>query len=263
MLGANGNPFKAGVAGSPPLSGRNLMTSPATPSIPRSRLICFVLLAGAGLAWDLYTKQAVFTALGYPHRPALHHPEQPGDWRATLFGGDVKFRLYTSFNRGALWGVGQGLTSVFAGLSIVAAGAIVYWLFWCEAARSWWLTVSLSSIMAGTLGNLYDRLGWHGCVDPVTQERYYAVRDFLHFRLGNYDWPVFNFADVFLVTGALMLMAFSFRGDDPADSGATATAEPKASGLENTAIPAPHQNARPGIAQEVGAAAGGAKPSKP
>ena len=31
-----------------------------------------------------------------------------------------------------------------------------------------------------------------------------AVRDFLHFRFGTFDWAIFNFADVFLVTGAII-----------------------------------------------------------
>jgi signal peptidase II len=67
--------------------------------------------------------------------------------------------------------------------------------------------------MAGTLGNLYDRLGWHGCVDPLTNESIFAVRDFLLFRLGTYNWPVFNIADVLLVLGASCLVAQSLFGN--------------------------------------------------
>ena len=38
-----------------------------------------------------------------------------------------------------------------------------------------------------------------------------AVRDFLLFHFNGWDWPVFNFADVFLVTGATMLALQSPR----------------------------------------------------
>ena len=109
-------------------------------------------------------------------------------------------------NEGALWGVGQGYAWVFASLSLFAIGGIVYWLFFYGAGRSWWLTVALALIMSGTIGNLYDRIGWHGCIKPETGEPWYAVRDFLLFTFGGWPWPIFNFADVFLVTGAIMLI---------------------------------------------------------
>ncbi len=41
----------------------------------------------------------------------------------------------------------------------------------------------------------------------------FAVWDFILFTFGGWPWPVFNFADVFLVTGAVMLVLQSFRGE--------------------------------------------------
>lgn len=120
------------------------------------------------------------------------------------------FQLYTSFNEGALWGVGQGLTWLFAALSIVAVVVIVYCLLKTSAGRINWLTVALCLVLSGTLGNLYDRLGLYGYKNPDTGEPYRAVRDFLLFTFGNWPWPVFNFADVFLVIGTGMLVAYSF-----------------------------------------------------
>ena len=81
-----------------------------------------------------------------------------------------------------------------------------FWLFIRGEARSWWLTVSLGFIMAGTLGNLYDRLGLHGLHDKG--ELVYAVRDFLYFY--KIEWPVFNVADCCLVCGAFLLLAQAF-----------------------------------------------------
>ncbi|NOX56153.1 MAG: signal peptidase II [Planctomycetes bacterium] len=199
--------------------------------VPLNRYVAFVLVAMSGLAWDLYSKSVVFSTLGYPG--------QASHWVKTFFGGWVTFRLYTSFNQGALWGMAQGYTWLFASLSVVAFFGILYWLFVARAARSWWLTLSLAFIMAGTLGNLYDRLGLPQCIHPLTGERIYAVRDFLLFTFGGWPWPVFNFADVFLVTGACMLVVHSLLGqpmaaeepvrESSASSGDVAGTDPSAS----------------------------------
>ena len=121
------------------------------------------------------------------------------------------FSLTTSLNEGALFGMGQGMTLVFAGLSLLAAAGIFYWLIFAGAGRDLWLTVALALIMAGIGGNLYDRLGLPGLVwhapDPRAGLPVYAVRDWLHFQIQSigFDWAVFNLADSMLVVGAVML----------------------------------------------------------
>ena len=179
--------------------------------VPASRYAIFGLLAGGGLAADLYSKHVAFERLGYPHG-------QSPPWFD--IEGWTSFRLYTSFNEGALWGLGQGFTWLFASLSVLAAAFVLYWLFARGAAHSIWLTVSLALVMAGTLGNLWDRLGLHHYVTDGGQ-RIYAVRDFLLFTFGpaRWPWPVFNFADVFLVTGAVALVIQSLAAEDSAASG--------------------------------------------
>lgn len=180
------------------------LTAPAAP-VPVNRYVVFGLLATLGTAWDLASKEYVFRTLGLPGRSEW-------EWE---FGSLVWFVLQTNLNYGALWGIGQGWAFVFAGLSVLAVLGIVYFLFWMQHARSWWLTVSLGFVVAGALGNLYDRLGLHGLVDPRSGEKAYAVRDFLYFRLfDTFDWAIFNFADTFLVTGAIMLVVHSFRAEE-------------------------------------------------
>ena len=56
-------------------------------------------------------------------------------------------------------------------------------------------------IIGGIVGNLFDRL------------IYSAVIDFLDFRIFGYNYPVFNFADTFIVIGILALIIFSLRKD--------------------------------------------------
>lgn len=178
-------------------------------SVPTGRVVLYGLLATISAAVDLISKEVVFRRLG------VHNGT---DW---LLDGWLKFRLYTSLNRGALWGVGQGFSLGFAALSVVALVGIWYWLFVRRACQSLWLTIALGLVSGGTIGNLYDRLGIHALKEP-DGSGILAVRDFLDFRLGTFDWAVFNIADVCLVTGAIMLMLQSFMM--PQDS-ALSTAE--------------------------------------
>lgn len=180
------------------------------------RLLCILPMASLFLWWDLYSKSSIFGQLGFPGRQGPVHR-----WLGRL----STFSFYTSFNEGALWGVGQGLAWLFAALSVVAVIVILFVLLKTPAGRSNWLTFALCLVLGGTLGNLYDRLGWHGCINAETGKPYLAVRDFLLFTFGTYSWPVFNYADVFLVTGTGMLVAYSFWSERQAAKLAIATPE--------------------------------------
>lgn len=176
--------------------------SPLMTSYPRSRIAVYATVTIVALAIDLVSKSVVFERLGGFNRGT--------GW---LIDGWLKFELHTSLNRGALWGMGQGMALWFALLSVMAFIGINYWLFARGTAASLWLTVALSLVSGGTLGNLYDRLGLHGVRFPGEDEAAQAVRDFLHFQFGNFDYPIFNFADCFLVAGAIMLMIQSMKKD--------------------------------------------------
>ncbi|MGO9462534.1 MAG: signal peptidase II [Isosphaeraceae bacterium] len=155
------------------------------------RWVLFWTIALGGTAFDLATKAIIFERVGPPPAPSV-----------TLVPHILE--LHTSQNTGALWGFGSGLphsSEVFAGLSVVAAILICYWLFFMGAASSAVLTVALALIMAGALGNCYDRLA------------YGHVRDFVHFHVDaiNFDCAIFNFADNMLVAGAITLVLYALR----------------------------------------------------
>jgi signal peptidase II len=181
-----------------------MATESATVSQPSSLRLLFVAAIGAaGLTWDLWTKYIVFAQLGCPGSQPV--------WKGQILGVSIRFQLETTFNHGALWGMGQGLSWLFASLSFIALAAIGYFLWNRQAVASWWLTVVTGLLLAGTLGNLFDRLGLHGW-KTRDGEAVYAVRDFLDFFFFGeaFHWATFNFADSYLVVGACMLVLHSF-----------------------------------------------------
>ncbi|HEY4759259.1 MAG TPA: signal peptidase II [Thermoguttaceae bacterium] len=175
-------------------------------AVSSNRCLVFLLLALAGCAIDLATKSWMFKSLGMPG------PESHIWWIWKGF-----FGFQTSLNEGALFGFGQGMVPLFAGLSIVAAIGICFWLFFGGAGRDWLLSIALGCVMAGIFGNLYDRLGlpgliWNGLHGPhAVGEPVYAVRDFILVMIGKWHWPNFNVADSLLVCGAALLVWHALR----------------------------------------------------
>ena len=172
------------------------------PAVSASRYVVFFAIALLGCAADLATKSWIFAEMGMPSGRVW--------W---LWEGVAGFQ--TSLNEGALFGIGQGWVTLFATLSAVAAVGILVWLFYGGAARDWLLLVALACVMAGILGNLYDRLGLPGLTWPTGHpsqgEPVYAVRDWILVMIGTWPWPTFNIADSLLVCGAGLLFWHAFR----------------------------------------------------
>jgi len=163
-------------------------------------------------AMDLGTKAWVFAQLGYEYRASAWQ------WEASCLWGEARLRFMTSLNRGAMLGWGRGSPWL---LSLCAIGVLMG-LAWAILTRRmirgrgqvWgW---GCAAIAAGSLGNLHDRLGWHGCVNDAG-EPIYGVRDFIEVTVpfvesqGLWEWglvrefslPLFNLADLWLVLGVL------------------------------------------------------------
>lgn len=187
------------------------------------------MVALLGLAADQATKYGVFGWLANveSHAFAIFQVEPVGRVFTTVsdsgpldrmarrgFFLAVDFELRTSpdaplvphVNHGALFGFLSNYTTganfLFAVISLVAAIAIVVWSVQPSTRKDRWLCLSLGLILAGTLGNLYDRMLFNG------------VRDFLHWHYG-FNWPVFNLADCCLVIGAGLLMVQAFLAPIP------------------------------------------------
>jgi lipoprotein signal peptidase len=132
------------------------------------------------------------------------------------WGGEMIPRV----NQGALfgwkgWFSPEHSNIAFAVISLLAALAIGYWSTQKTLAKDPWLCAALGLILAGTLGNLYDRVVFQG------------VRDFLYWHYA-FEWPVFNLADCCLVCGAglLLLQAFWHKAPVVQPQAVAATAAP-------------------------------------
>lgn len=92
-------------------------------------------------------------------------------------------------NSGAAFGLFPQMSLVFTFVALIVSFAIV-WYYRSIPAGQWLVRVSLGLQLGGALGNLIDRL------------RFGAVTDLLYVR----HFPVFNLADVAIVTGVGLLM---------------------------------------------------------
>jgi signal peptidase II len=78
---------------------------------------------------------------------------------------------------------------------------VVILSFFCWTKRNRrWLTVGLSVILGGAIGNLIDRV------------RFGYVIDFLDFFLKAYHWPAFNVADSAVTVGTFWLFFNIMKG---------------------------------------------------
>lgn len=98
-------------------------------------------------------------------------------------------------NPGAAWGMTVIMPLVIT-LTFIAIAIFLLLLFFPDKRKNMLFIVAMSMITAGATGNLVDRL-YLG-----------KVRDFLDFIIFGYDFPIFNIADVSLVTGVCLIVLY-------------------------------------------------------
>lgn len=111
------------------------------------------------------------------------------------------FNLTLSFNKGAAFSFLHSASGwqmwFFGAVAVAVTVAILVWLFRLSA-RDRWMSIALSLVAGGALGNLWDRI------------QYGHVIDFIEVYAGQFYWPVFNIADSAVCIGAVMLFLHSF-----------------------------------------------------
>ena len=162
---------------------------------PRA-IIVFVIIVAAGVAADLATKHYAFAALIDQPRPI-----------AEVIPGCFNLRLST--NPGVVFGLPlpPWLVLTATGLAVVAVGA----LFASSPRRAWGLHASLAIILAGAIGNAYDRIFSSVHFPAEIEARTHEVRDFIDMYVGKHHWPTYNVADIFLVVGVAVVLLHSLR----------------------------------------------------
>jgi len=113
------------------------------------------------------------------------------------------FNITRIHNKGAIFGSFSQANNklVFALLTAasLAALALVIYYFFKTPAGDKLMKVALTLIMAGALGNQFDRL-----------IRGHVI-DFLDFYVGKAHWPFFNAADSCITIGACLMLVILFR----------------------------------------------------
>jgi len=113
------------------------------------------------------------------------------------------FNITRIHNKGAIFGSFSQANNklVFALLTAasLAALALVIYYFFKTPAGDKLMKVALTMIMAGALGNQFDRL-----------IRGHVI-DFLDFYVGKAHWPFFNAADSCITIGACLMLVILFR----------------------------------------------------
>lgn len=103
-------------------------------------------------------------------------------------------------NTGASFGILSNSKTLLIILSLLAI--IIILRYMNSFKKSKMNTIGFGFVLGGILGNLADRI------------LYGYVKDFLDFVIFNYDYPVFNLADVFIVIGVILLIISIIRGED-------------------------------------------------
>lgn len=108
------------------------------------------------------------------------------------------FKISYVVNKGAAWNILNGQRSILIIIGVIVLAYIIRYI------RNNYLDkitlIGFSLLIGGITGNLFDRIF------------YGYVRDFLSFKIINYNYPVFNMADVFIFMGIVLLIIDTVKG---------------------------------------------------
>lgn len=160
----------------------------------RLREPVFWALVAFGVLADQVSKLVVFAALDGSAYPREGPAVIPGF-----------FFITPRLNPGMAWSLfsslGKAQPALFALLNAIVTAGVIWYRRALRAQNAHVLfDAGFGLVIAGAVGNLIDRL------HPP-----FRVMDFLHFRFGSWDYPVFNVADVYIVVGVIVFMYCSWR----------------------------------------------------
>jgi signal peptidase II len=182
-------------------------TRPEGSQLLRRKHLIFGLTFPVIMALDVITKRWALDELvtrGHGHE---------------LLGGLVPLTL--AYNKGAAFGMRIGEDSRWFFIPVTILALVLLGVLYKQAADRDFLRISsISLVVSGAVGNLYDRVRWdRGVVDflgPVD--------------LGFWDFPIFNVADMAITCGAALL-AISFWMEEQEERALEAAAKAGATGV--------------------------------
>tara|TARA_Y100000996_G_scaffold306832_1_gene243665 strand:- start:83 stop:580 length:498 start_codon:yes stop_codon:yes gene_type:complete len=98
------------------------------------------------------------------------------------------------WNEGIAFGLFSFDEKFFYNLLTILILIIILIIFFMIIKSKGFKKYSLLIILAGALGNVYDRI------------IYNAVPDFIDFHIGNFHWFIFNVADIFITLGVIFMI---------------------------------------------------------
>lgn len=110
------------------------------------------------------------------------------------------FRVTKVYNTGASWNILSGYQIILIIITIVMLALLIY--YQTKFILNTRNIFAFGLLYGGITGNLINRL-LHG-----------YVIDFLDFTIFGYDYPVFNFADIFIVVGIFLLIIAIYKKED-------------------------------------------------
>ena len=130
-------------------------------------------------------------------------PGTPGSPTPVI--GDL-VRIARSWNDGGIFGM-LGASAAFLGVASLVVIAVILWVEARQGVHSLLLTVALSLLLGGAVGNLIDRL------------RYGHVVDWVDTGIGNSRWYTFNVADAGISISVVLLLVIGLLGPRLARTG--------------------------------------------
>jgi signal peptidase II len=198
------------VTGSPEISAASAI--PAWRSPAAWCLLFLVFIAAVSL--DLWSKDWAFrtvapqpVVLVYEQvsgNPGYSLPWHPG---VTAIAPDL-LDFHLVLNHGAVFGIGQGRGPLFIAFTVLAV-CTALWVFGKHtSSRSHLSHIGLALVLAGGVGNMYDRVAVGAVRDFLHLFPHRELPWGLHWPGGSNEWfPwVFNIADSELIAGMLILM---------------------------------------------------------
>ena len=98
-------------------------------------------------------------------------------------------------NTGVAWSILSGKINLIIVITLIIIAILIIYIF-NKKSYSVLEIISYSMILSGSIGNLIDRI------------IYGYVIDYLDFNILGYNYPIFNFADMCIVIGIILILIF-------------------------------------------------------